>query len=204
MEFQIDKLSWINEPKEYVVDETEIKIKTEPGTDLWQRTYYKFRNDNAPMLQMKTDKKEFSFDVKVEFDSKHNYDQAGIVLYLNSENWIKASVEYGDETSSFLGAVVTNRGYSDWSTTAISAEIKSMWFRLSRRGDDFCVEHSSDGETFDFIRICHMFEVGDEVNFGLYACSPENGAFTATFTEFNLSECKWELHTGQQPDEDLE
>ena len=36
-----------------------VEIVTEPHTDLWQRTYYGFRNDNAPVLQMTTDENSF-------------------------------------------------------------------------------------------------------------------------------------------------
>ena len=203
MNFDTKKLKWTNEPKTYSIEDNKIEITTESGTDLWQRTYYKFRNDNAHMLQAETDEKEFSFTIKTEYNSRNNYDQTGIVLYLDSENWIKASVEYGNEEFAYLGAVVTNNGYSDWSTTRISAQIKTMWFRLSRRGNDFCVESSTDGETFEHIRICHIFKANDMIKFGIYACSPENGAFNATFTEFEITECKWALHDGQQPDEDL-
>ena len=203
MKFDTTKLEWTNEPKQYFISEDKIEIITENKTDLWQRTYYKFRNDNAPVLQMLINEKEFSFTVKVEYNSKHTFDQAGIALYLDSENWLKASVEYGDENNAFLGAVVTNNGYSDWSTTRISSKIDTMWFRLSRRDNDFCLESSEDGNIFEQIRICHMFNVSDEIKFGIYACSPENGAFKATFTNFELTECKWKLHTGQQPDEDL-
>ena len=203
MIFDVTKLQWTNEPKDYFIDESKIEIVTEPNTDLWQRTYYKFRNDNAPVLQLETSEIEFSFTVKVAYDSKNNFDQAGIALYLDSENWIKASVEYGNETTSFLGAVVTNNGYSDWSTAQIPTSIKSIWFRLSRRENDFCVETSFDGNNFEHIRICHMFNAKECVKFGFYACSPEDGAFKATFNHFTMSECKWALHTGQQPDQDL-
>ncbi len=203
MAFDITKLKWTNEPKEHSVTADKIEIITQPRTDLWQRTYYKFRNDNAPVLQMQTDEKEFSFHVKADFDSYHNFDQAGIAVYLNSENWIKASVEYGDEKSQFLGAVVTNNGFSDWSTTSIPADIKTIWFRLSRRGDDFCVESSYDGIDYQQLRICHLFEAGDTISFGVYACSPEEASFKAVFTEFEMTQCRWPLHTGQQPDEDL-
>lgn len=36
-----------------------IEIVTKPHTDLWQRTYYHFRNDNAPLLQMRTNEPFF-------------------------------------------------------------------------------------------------------------------------------------------------
>ncbi len=200
MKFDISKLKWTNKPNNFLITDEKIEIVTEANTDLWQRTYYKFRNDNAPVLQMDTAEKEFSFSVKVDFDSKHNFDQAGISLYLNSENWIKASIEYGDEKTAFLGAVVTNNGYSDWSTTKVSATIKTIWFRLSRRENDFCVETSYDGENYEHIRICHMFNTDDTISFGVYACSPEQSSFKAVFTDFLMTECKWKLHDGQQPD----
>ena len=203
MKFDKNKLEWINKPKQYTVEDGKIEIMTEPGTDLWQRTYYHFRNDNAPMLQMETEDSTFSFTVKASFASKNNFDQAGIVMYLDSENWLKASVEYGDEKKAFLGAVVTNNGYSDWSTTQISATINTMWFRLSRRGEDFCVETSSNGNNYEQIRICHVGKATQAIRFGVYACSPEDGTFKAQFTEFEVGECKWALHQGQQPDEDL-
>ena len=44
-----------------------IEVVTMPGTDLWQRTYYHFRNDNAPVFQMETEDKYFSFVVKTDY-----------------------------------------------------------------------------------------------------------------------------------------
>lgn len=71
---------------------------------------------------METDEKYFSFIVKTEFESKHRFDQCGVVMYLDSENWLKGSIEYENEEFQHLGSVVTNNGYSDWATTAIAFE----------------------------------------------------------------------------------
>lgn len=198
----LKSMKWIRQPKQFSVSDEKVTIITEPFTDLWQRTYYHFRNDNAPALQTKTDEKYFSFVVKTTFDTKVRYDQSGITMYLDSENWIKASVEYENEKIQRLGCVVTNNGYSDWSSVDIDASIKSMWFRLSRRDDDFCVENSVDGVNFNQMRICHMFNVKDEVPFGIYACSAEDSSFEAAFTDMEITECKWLAHNGQAPDED--
>ena len=143
----IKDFKWIREPKNYLMDSKRVEIVTMPYTDLWQRTYYHFQNDNAPVLQMETDEKFFSFVVKTDFaNSHHRFDQCGIVMYLDSENWLKASVEYENGEFQHLGSVVTNDGYSDWATTAISADVSSMWYRFSRREDDYCIECSQDGE----------------------------------------------------------
>ena len=201
MGFDVNKLEWTREPASSSITNEKIEITTAPHTDLWQRTYYHFRNDNAPVLQMKTEEKFFSFVVKTEFDSKHRFDQCGIVLYLNSDNWLKASIEYENEEFQHLGSVVTNHGYSDWATTEIPGNVRSMWYRLSRRADDFRIECSEDGIRFRQMRVCHMFEATGEISFGIYACSPEDSSFKATFTNMDITECKWLPHDGQQPDE---
>lgn len=201
MKFDVHALQWTREPQSYVISDDSIEIVTNPFTDLWQRTYYHFRNDNAPVLQMTTQEQYFSFEVKTEFESKHRFDQCGVVMYLDSENWLKASIEYENERFQHLGSVVTNHGYSDWATTEIDASVKSMWYRLSRRADDFCLECSTDGVQYKQMRVCHMHEATDTVRFGIYACSPEDSSFKATFTNMKLGECKWLAHDGQQPDE---
>ena len=202
MKINAKNMKWIRAPKEYTITEDKIEMITEPHTDLWQRTYYHFRNDNAPVLQIETDEKYFSFVVKTEFDTKVRYDQSGIVMYLDSENWLKAAMEYENESIQRLGSVVTNNGYSDWSSVDVDAKIKSIWFRLSRRGEDFCIENSTDGVNFKQMRICHMFNLKDTIRFGIYACSAENSSFKATFTNLEITECKWLAHDGQQPDKE--
>ena len=196
-----ENLKWLRAPQIYKISEDRIEITTEPGTDLWQRTYYHFRNDNAPVLQMETDERYFSFTVRTDFtDSHHRFDQCGIVMYLDSDNWLKASVEYENSIFQHLGSVVTNHGYSDWATTAIPTDVKTMWYRFSRREDDYCIECSSDGESFSQMRVCHMWEGAGTIRFGVYACSPENSSFKAVFTDLRLTDCVWDAHDGQEPD----
>ena len=195
-------MQWTRPPKCCSVTEDEVTIVTEPRTDLWQRTYYHFRNDNAPVLQAETPDRYFSFTVKADFsDSRHRYDQSGIAVYLDSENWIKASVEYETEDFGHLGSVVTNGGYSDWATTELPTVQKTIWYRLSRREDDFRIECSFDGERFSQMRVCHLTAASGTVRFGVYACSPEDSSFIARFSHFSYGECVWAAHDGQQPDE---
>ncbi|MDE7463944.1 MAG: DUF1349 domain-containing protein [Clostridiales bacterium] len=190
----VKKLVWTRPPKKYTIENDKIVIVTDPHTDLWHRTYSGFRNDNAPVLQMSTTDKYFSFTVKTQFDSKRRFDQCGVVMYLDGDNWLKASVEYENEKFQRLGSVATNHGYSDWATTDVDASIKTVWYRLSRRESDYLIECSLDGVSFKQMRICHMHEGAGEIRFGIYACSPEQSSFRATFTELNLSDCKWLEH----------
>lgn len=184
-------LEWIRKPAEAEVADGKVIIMTETGTDLWQRTYYGFQNDNAPVLQAKTSEKYFSFVVKTQFESKVRFDQCGVAMYLNSDNWFKASIEYENDQIQRLGSVVTNHGYSDWATTDISSNIREMWYRLSRRESDYCIECSTDGVYFKQMRIFHMWEGAGEISFGIYACSPTEGSYRAVFTDMKFMDCQW-------------
>jgi regulation of enolase protein 1 (concanavalin A-like superfamily) len=47
-----------------------------------------------------------------------------------------------------------------------------------------------------------MWKGNGKIQFGIYACSPEDSSFKATFSHMEMTECKWLAHDGQQPDED--
>ena len=52
--FLSQELLWTRKPQTVTVSQDMVEIVTEPHTDLWQRTYYGFQNDNAPLLQIET------------------------------------------------------------------------------------------------------------------------------------------------------
>lgn len=204
MPVDLSLFSWTREPAAWAVAaDGALEVTTRPHTDLWQRTYYHFRNDTAPVLQTTTDEKYFSFTVRTSFEEAHQrFDQCGIVVYLDAENWLKASVEYEDGVIAHLGSVVTNDGWSDWATTEVAADVRAMWYRLSRREDDFRVECSRDGRRFSQMRVCHLAAATGAVRFGVYAASPEDSSFTARFSDLEVGPCAWAAHDGQAPDED--
>jgi regulation of enolase protein 1 (concanavalin A-like superfamily) len=199
---------WINEPRQFDVTPERVELVTEPGTDFWQRSFYGFRNDNAPALLVESDQ-NFSFTTRVTFHYQQQFDQCGLVIYLDSENWFKASIEFENEEFSRLGSVVTNMGHSDWATTDIPSTT-SIWYRLSRRGPDFLIESAMDGLQFRQMRIFHLHVLGETtremgeqdpplpasqaIRFGIYACSPLESSFVATFENFVMEPCLWRAH----------
>lgn len=191
--FNLKNAKWFFEPKKYYIEENTLEIETEPKTDFWQRTYYNFQNDNAPVLYNSIKDEYFTFTVKTNFNSKNLFDQCGIAIYQNSENWIKVGTEYKNEEISWLGSVVTNNGYSDWATTEIKST-KEIWYRISRRKSDYLIENSYDGINFYQMRIFHLNKGDELINLGLCACSPGESSFIAKFTEISLSQCLWKEH----------
>jgi len=182
---------WLNQPNRFLIEKNRLVILTEPETDLWLQTYYGFSNSNAPAF-LTPIKEDFTYIVKTDFeDSYYLYDQCGLLMYIDENNWVKISVEYENRKFSRLGAVVTNLGYSDWASTDIPAGVCEMWYRLSRRGQDFFIENSLDGKNFRQMRILHMHKTIETANVGVYACSPLKSSFKAIFSLFKVGECSW-------------
>lgn len=190
---ELNEYYWLNQPQNFQLEAGRLLMETDPGTDYWQRTYYGFRNDNAHTFIREVEG-DFSFTVKTEFETKMQYDQCGIILYQDSENWMKASVEYENTDFARLGSVVTNLGFSDWATADVPASTNVVWYRLSRRKQDFYLESSPDGMQYQQMRMFHMYNYITVASVGVYACSPLESSFKARFSAFELSECRWPDH----------
>lgn len=190
-DFDFSMFSWMNKPARSSLEDGVLSLTTEPDTDFWQRTHYGFRRDNGHAFVMPL-AESFSFSVVVEFFPASQYDQCGIILYADADNWAKVSVEYEDDDFSRMGSVVTNLGYSDWATTDISSDIRRKHYRISRKGQDFLVEQSDDGVDWRQMRVFHMHRdlVGAMV--GVYACSPsDERGFDVVCSDFRLTESAW-------------
>lgn len=191
-DFSVDKLQWINKPKKFSLSGDEIKITTDPDTDLWQRTYYKFRRNTAHMLVMTTETFFFTFSVKTVRKGTGLFDQCGVVIYQDEENWFKGSMEYENEHFQNLGSVVTNNGYSDFGTMVVDPALTTMYYRLNRRKGDFFLETSPTGADYTPARVFHLTKGEKAIRLGVYACSPsKNSSCDAMFTEMTLGECLW-------------
>jgi uncharacterized protein len=193
MPMNLNEYQWINEPEEFRVEKDRIVIVTEPETDFWQRTYYGFRNDNGHIFCFKTGEQDFTYSFSTRFVPVKLFDQCGVIVYQDQDNWFKGSIEFHTPSYSRLGSVVTNYGYSDWATTDIQPphEIR-MSYRLSRRGKDFLLENSEDGLIFKQMRIFHLHNLEDDIQLGIYACSPLESSFAAEFQNFQFGPCLWE------------
>lgn len=180
-----ENFKWLNQPG-FLVEDGVLTLRTSPDTDYWQRTHYGFQRDNAHALvrEISTD---FIMTVRTRFHHHSQYDQCGLLVRIDAENWIKCSVEYETASHSRLGSVVTNLGYSDWATVDITEPVNSMWYRIRRTGADYTIEYSRGGTNYHQQRIAHIHVSAHTVYAGIYACSPSQGSFEANFSDFSLT-----------------
>ncbi len=175
-------LRWFCPPTKWSLEDGNLVIHPDAKTDYWQRTHYGFQNDNGHFLYTEVDR-NFVMTTKVRFFPQHQYDQAGLMVRISPNFWLKTSIEFESEEPNRLGAVVTRHGYSDWSTQDISKDIFEYQLRIRREGDDYIVEYrQSEQENWSQIRMAHL-ENNDQtaVRCGLYACSPIASGFIAHF-----------------------
>ncbi len=177
------RLKWYCEPSRWSVP-TDGRLVIEPdgGTDFWRKTHYEFEADNGHFLFMDV-AGDFVLTTHVLFRPANQYDQAGLMVRVSPTCWLKASVEYEPDGPSRLGAVVTNFGYSDWSTQGFPASRDEVWLRVRREDDTYVVDASSDGLGWEQVRMAHLHDEREDttVACGLYACSPKGVGFVAEF-----------------------
>ncbi|MCX5727017.1 MAG: DUF1349 domain-containing protein [Candidatus Saganbacteria bacterium] len=178
--------SWRKPPQHHEIVQGRLYVRTFPNTDLWQETHYKKRRDNGHCLLTKVNY-DFSLTVRTKFFPKHQYDQCGLIVRVDSRNWIKASTEYENSSLSRLGSVVTNNGYSDWATIDINSKVNKMWYKIQRKGNDFYIYRSNKGKLWKQIRISHLLCEFTGLKVGVYACSPnEKIGFDSIFDNYHL------------------
>ncbi|CAL5970861.1 Conserved_hypothetical protein [Hexamita inflata] len=182
--------SFINEPKSHAVTSTSVTIKTEPKTDYFNKTYFNMEMSNAPAYVMSV-KNDFTYTVRTHQRFSAPYDQAQLFMFVDNNNWVKAGLEGGPEFQQ-IGAVVTQFGYSDWSTFDYDPKCDSVTIRAHRKGNDFKIEFKTEQmKEWIALRIFHMHNATEEIKIGVMACSPFAGSFEAKFDQFKLEELQW-------------
>jgi regulation of enolase protein 1 (concanavalin A-like superfamily) len=179
---------WHCEPRRWSFGKGRFRIEPDAPTDFWQRTHYGLRADNGHFLYREMDG-DFVLSARVSFYPVHQYDQAGIMVRISADCWLKSSVEFEPSGPSRLGAVVTNHGYSDWSTQDFPPGAGQVWLRVRREADDYLIEESGDGAQWSQLRIAHLHNGGGiAAACGVYACCPKSSGFACEFTELLIAD----------------
>lgn len=184
---------WFNPPANSFFDQG-LHLITKPATDFWQTTHYGFQRDDGHCLLTRLTE-DFSITTKTRFQPNSQYDQCGLMLRIDSKNWIKCSTEYEDANVSRLGSVVTNYGFSDWSTQDIASTVQAVRYRLSKRQQDVLIEYSLDGQKWHQMRVAHLHLPAKSVDVGIYACSPVGKGFQCQFDWIEIGANQWFYET---------
>lgn len=129
----LNKMNWLNEPQQWEIKDGKTLVMDVPAkTDFWRISHYGFTVDDGPFYYA-TYGGEFEAKVKITGNYVTTFDQMGLMLRIDHENWIKAGVEYVDGKQN-VSAVVTHRT-SDWSVVQLPDAPRSIWIKAVRRLD---------------------------------------------------------------------
>lgn len=180
----LEKMNWLNEPDRWEVkDKRTFVMQVPPQTDYWRVSHYGFTVDDAPFYYT-TYGGEFEVKVKITGIYKTTFDQMGLMLRIDHQNWIKAGVEYVNGKQN-VSTVVTHNT-SDWSVVELSDAPRSIWMKAVRRLDAVEVFYSLDDKKYTMIRTCWLQD-NCPVMIGLMGASPDGAGFEAIFEDFKVT-----------------
>ena len=89
----LQMMQWFNEPEAWSINSETITMDVTPHSDYWRISHYGFTVDDAPFLYT-TRGGEFEVKVRISGDYKVRFDQAGLMLRIDHENYIKTGIEF--------------------------------------------------------------------------------------------------------------
>lgn len=178
----LDKMQWFNEPETWEIKDNALSMFVTPQSDYWRISHYGFTVDDAPFYYA-TYGGEFEVKVKITGDYKTRFDQMGLMIRVDHENYIKAGVEFVDGKYN-LSTVVTHKT-SDWSVISLDKTPPFVWIKAVRRLDAIEVFYSYDDKTYTMMRNAYLQD-NIPVMVGLMAACPDGKGFNAKFEYFKV------------------
>lgn len=178
----LERMQWFNEPEGWSINDRTLTMDVTPQSDYWRVSHYGFTVDDAPFLYTLRGG-EFEVKVKISGNYKVRFDQAGLMLRIDKENYIKAGIEFVDGKYN-LSTVVTHRT-SDWSVIELDKPVDFVWIKAVRRLDAVEIFYSFDDKHYTMMRNCWLQD-NTPVMVGMMAACPDGNGFRATFEEFKI------------------
>jgi len=160
------------------------------NSDFWRTTSYGFVHDTGHAL-LNDFADGTAMEVSWMLDYDQQFDQAGLLVWHDDRNWIKAGVEFADGAPQ-LGAVVT-REVSDWSVAPVPEWAgREVHLRISRSTDALTVRARCDGP-WQLVRLAPL-DPGLSWRAGLFCASPSRAGLTVRFTSLRVGAADGSLH----------
>jgi len=178
----LEKMQWFNEPAKWEIKNNALTMQVTPKSDYWRISHYGFTVDDAPFYYT-TYGGEFEAKVKITGAYKERFDQMGLMLRIDEDNYIKTGVEFVD--GKFNISTVVTHEKSDWSVTALDKTPPFVWIKVVRRLDAVEVFYSYDDKNYIMTRNAPLQD-NTPVMVGLMAACPDGNGFEAKFENFSV------------------
>lgn len=175
---------WRNEPRRWSVEGNVLRFSTAAETDFWNNTHYGFKHTNGHFYGRLTEG-DFSAEAMFSAHYANLYDQAGVMLRVDDDNWLKTGIEFTDGLP-HLSVVVTRADQSDWSIVRLpQAAMEEMHLRLTRHDSALRVQYRWGEAEWAMARLAYL-DMPLKVAVGPMACSPVGKGLDVIFGRFNI------------------
>lgn len=178
----LSRMKWMNDPASAKISGDEIVVRSKAKTDFWQKTLDGFVADSGHFFHLAASG-DFTFTAQINGKYATQYDQAGLMVRVDAENWMRCGTEFIDGKR--YASVVFTRTYSDGSTLPDLSETEPIWWRIVRKNDSIETFCSLDGSKFTSVRMGY-FPKQASVEVGLMCAAPSGPGFDATFKGLKL------------------
>ena len=178
----LEKMQWFNEPENYSIRNGVLEMQVPAQTDFWRIANYGFTVDDGPFLYAVYGG-EFEAKIKVSGEYETRFDQAGMMIRLDHENYVKFGIEFVDGKFN-ISAVVTHHT-SDWSVIRLEEPIPHLWLKAVRRLDAIELFYSFDDREYTMMRTLWMQD-NCPLQVGPVAACPDGQGFKARFSDFKV------------------
>jgi regulation of enolase protein 1 (concanavalin A-like superfamily) len=175
-------MTWLNEPASSKIAGEQIVVRSRAKTDFWQKTFDGYVADSGHFYHLSVPG-EFTFTASINGKYAAQYDQAGLMIRIDGENWMRCGTELIDGKR--FASVVFTRTYSDGSTMPDLSETAPVWWRAIRKKDSIETLCSRDGVQFISVRMGY-FPPSRPVEVGIMCAAPSGPGFEASFTDLKL------------------
>jgi regulation of enolase protein 1 (concanavalin A-like superfamily) len=181
---------WSREPVSIAQEGSNLVVEAAAESDWWRTTSYGFIHDDGHAL-VKDFLNESSVEVSFILNYTEQFDQAGIFITADNENWIKAGVEFCDGFPQ-VGAVVTQKN-SDWSVAPVAEWMnKEVTIRVSRSGDAVTFRAGIHGD-LRLVRVAPL-DPSRLWSAGPMFCAPTRAGLKVNFTKWSEGPADSDLH----------
>ena len=173
--------SWLNPPQTWSADGAQLRVTTDEKTDFWRKTSYGFVRDSGHFFGTGIDG-DFTAQLHVAAQYSALYDQAGMMVRIDEQNWLKCGVEYAD--GQLLLSTVLTLEKSDWAVSMAPAMPEGFWLRVTVEKGVIRVQYSTDGERWPLLRLA-PFPEASSYRVGPMCCTPERAGLEVVFSQFS-------------------
>ncbi len=179
----LGRMKWLNEPASATISGDRIVVRARSKTDFWRKTFYGYVTDNGHFFHLPVGG-DFVFEARVDGQYAALYDQAGLMVRIDAQNWVKCGTEFFDNARH--ASVVFTREFSDWSTMNDVATSGPVWWRVVRKLDSLEALCSSDGKNFTSVRMGYLVPSAT-AEVGIMCAAPEGDGFQSVFDNLKLT-----------------